>query len=225
METSCSIRVSEDSTYIIMKQTGIINKNLGVAYNIEAHKIAMKYRINKYLVDLTEAKNMDTFINKYEFAYKDIQNLPEIFKKEIVAMVVAPDDHSHDFVEKISRKIGFNVIFFRNIVAAEEYIKTAALEEQNDSGNISDEINIFSPAPGIKIKNSDYNCPMCDSNEFEKNAENIINTVVCLNCGISYTEKEISKIKKDNSSFILDIVFNDQLEELPPFSENNSECL
>ena len=223
MHTSCSIKVSKDSTYIIMKQTGYINKNLGVAYNIEAHKLAGNLRINKFLVDLTETKNMDTFVEKYEFAYKDLQNLPEIFKKEIIAMVVAPRDHSHDFVEKISRKIGFNVTIFRDIHAAEEYIKNAVFEEKAVSDNSSEENQIFFPAYDTDKENIEYACPMCGSIDFIFDPERSDNSIICPECGISYNEKELSEINRDNISFITSNIFDDQLEDLPPYLE--SDCI
>ena len=63
-------------------------------------------------MDLVESKNVDSILDDYEFAYHDMQNTPEIERSARVAMLVSPDDHSHDFILTASRNAGQDVTRF-----------------------------------------------------------------------------------------------------------------
>ena len=115
---SYSVKPSEDGKYIILKHWGEIDRKLTTQRNLEAHALGAELGITRHLVDLTEAKHVDTVINTYEFAYKDMRLLPGINKDARVAVLVSPDDHSHDFVETVTRNAGQNVTLFRNREAA-----------------------------------------------------------------------------------------------------------
>jgi hypothetical protein len=117
-----SIKPSEDGKYIILKHWGKINRELTTQRNLEAHALAAKQGITRHLVDLTEAKHVDTVINTYEFAYEDMHALPGIDKNARVAVLVSPEDHSHDFVETVTRNAGQNVTLFRDREAAIQHL-------------------------------------------------------------------------------------------------------
>jgi len=119
---SYSVKPSEDGKYIILKHWGEINRELTTQRNLEAHALATKLGINRHLVDLTEAKHVDTVTNTYDFAYKDMRSLPGINKNARVAVLVNPDDHSHDFVATVAMNAGQNVTLFRDREAAIQYL-------------------------------------------------------------------------------------------------------
>ncbi|MDY0020055.1 MAG: hypothetical protein RBT47_08645 [Anaerolineae bacterium] len=106
-----SITPSDDGKYIIMKVTGNFNRQLAMQYNLESHTLGKSLGINRYLVDLTEARNLNTTVEDYEFAYKDMKT-PEIDRTAIVAVMVSPGDHSHDFIETVARNAGLNTRLF-----------------------------------------------------------------------------------------------------------------
>lgn len=108
-----TISPSEDQKYIVLKHWGELNGELALERVIEAHVLGAKLGIARYLIDLTEARNVDTVTDSYWYAYKDLKTLPEINKNACVAMLVNPEDHSHDFVETVLRNAGHNVILFR----------------------------------------------------------------------------------------------------------------
>lgn len=116
-----SLSTSEDAKFIIMKITGDINRRIAIEYDLEAHKLGNELGINCYLMDLTESRNTDTVLDSYSFAYKDV-NVEEIDKTAIVALLVAQDDHSHDFIETVSKNAGLNVQLFRDRTLAENYL-------------------------------------------------------------------------------------------------------
>jgi hypothetical protein len=71
---------SDDGNYIILKHWGEINRELTTKRNLEAHALGAELGITRHLVDLTEAKHVDTVTHTYEFAYKDMRFLPGIKK-------------------------------------------------------------------------------------------------------------------------------------------------
>jgi len=119
---SYSIKPSENGKYIILKHWGEIDRELTTQRNLEAHALGAKLGITRHLVDLTEARHVDTVMNTYEFAYEDMQFLPGINKNARVAVLVSPDDHSHDFVETVTRNAGQNVTLFRDREAAIQHL-------------------------------------------------------------------------------------------------------
>ena len=119
---SYTIRPSEDGHYIILKHCGEINSEMTTQRNLEAHALAAKLGITRHLVDLVDAKHVDTVANTYKFAYEDMRFLPGINKNARVAVLVNPDDHSHDFVETVTRNAGQNVTLFRDREAAIQHL-------------------------------------------------------------------------------------------------------
>jgi hypothetical protein len=111
---SYKIFLSEDQKYIILEQWGEINGELATQRVLEAHALGAKLDIARYLVDLTEARNVDSVGKSYQYAYEDTKNIPGINKNARVAMLVSPEDHSHDFVETVLRNSGHNVTLFRD---------------------------------------------------------------------------------------------------------------
>jgi hypothetical protein len=117
------IYVSEDSTYIVMEVEGEITASAQLQRVIESHKLGRELGIKKFLVDVVRARNTQRDLENYRFAHHEIPESPEINKAATIAMVVAPDDHSHDFVEVVSRNSGQNVTLFRDMDDAVRFLK------------------------------------------------------------------------------------------------------
>jgi hypothetical protein len=117
------ISLSDDSTYIILEVRGEITRQTAMQYNLEANKFGKEKGIRKYLVDCINARNTDTVLNNYQFAYNDMRHTPDIDITAIVALAVSPEDHSHDFVETTARNSGLNVTLFRDKQKAIEFLK------------------------------------------------------------------------------------------------------
>ena len=121
---SSRLSLSDDLSYIILEITGEINRQNAMQYNLEAHKLGKEQGIRKYLVDLTNSRNTETVLNNYQFAYGDMKHTEGIDTTAIVAAVVAPDDHSHDFIETAFRNSGLNMTLFRNKQKAIDYLNS-----------------------------------------------------------------------------------------------------
>jgi hypothetical protein len=114
MSTTCVNTVSPDGKYIIQKIVGEIDAEIALDLNRETHALGHRLGINRYLTDVTECRNTDTPLDNYNFAYSDMPDNPGIDRSARVALLVAPEDHSHDFVETTCRNAGLNVTLFRD---------------------------------------------------------------------------------------------------------------
>jgi 5-methylcytosine-specific restriction endonuclease McrBC regulatory subunit McrC len=109
-----SIAPSDDGTYIVLKIVGNINSEIAMKHNIEAHALGNKLGITRYLVDVTESRNVASIAENYKFAHNDMKTTPGINQTARVAVLVSPTDHSHDFIETLSRNAGLNTTIFRD---------------------------------------------------------------------------------------------------------------
>lgn len=115
------ISVSPDKAYILVTVTGEITARSAMEQNREAHALGERLGIDCYLVDVTDARNVDSTVDNYNFAYRDMQ-APPINPRARVALLVRPGDHSHDFVETVSRNAGLDVTIFTNLSEARKFL-------------------------------------------------------------------------------------------------------
>jgi len=122
MSTTCTNTISPDGKYVIQKIVGEISAKLALDFNRETHAIGRRLGISRYLVDATECRNMDSPMDDYNFAYSDMPDDPGIDRNAVVAMLVDPKDHSHDFLETVCKNAGLNVTIFRDRDAAVRHL-------------------------------------------------------------------------------------------------------
>lgn len=115
------ISLSEDSAYIILKYVGTISRELALKATEEAHQFGRKHGVKHYLVDVTEAVNVENLMGNYDFAYDDLANA-KIDRTACIAMLVNPNDQTHDFVETLLINAGHDVKLFRDRDAANQYL-------------------------------------------------------------------------------------------------------
>ena len=108
-----SISLSDDSKYIFLKYKGKINREIALKATVEAHERAKKHGISCILVDVIESTNLESVINNYGYAYEELRVAP-INRQMVVALLVDPDDHSHDFIETLMINAGHNLKLFRD---------------------------------------------------------------------------------------------------------------
>ncbi len=119
----CQFLKSADDDYLTLFYTGKVNREIIFDNTIKAHKFGRKNGIKKYLTDLAKAINTDNINNNIDFFEIDMKKSAFIDKEAIVAVLVAPDDHSHDFIEAVSSKNGYNVKLFRDREKAVKYLQ------------------------------------------------------------------------------------------------------
>jgi hypothetical protein len=109
-----SIKPSQDGKYILVTVQGDMTRALAMEHNRESHALGRKLGIRRYLVDLRKSRNVESLLDGYQFAYQDMPQQPEIDRSARVAILVSPGDHSHDFIETVSRNSGLDVTLFRD---------------------------------------------------------------------------------------------------------------
>lgn len=114
--------VSQDGKFISVKVQGIITRVNAMQMNQDVHAFGRLHGLNRYLLDLTESTNSETAFGNYNFAYEDMKAPVGIDRNARVAMLVEPEDHSHDFVEIVSRNSGLDVALFRDRESALNYL-------------------------------------------------------------------------------------------------------
>ena len=107
-----TLTLSSDRKIVVMKIWGNITRKAAMQVTLEAHALGKKLHIRRYLMDVTEAKNTELNIENYGFANEDMQNAEGIDRLATMAILVNPDDHSHDFVVTVSKNAGLNVKLF-----------------------------------------------------------------------------------------------------------------
>ena len=119
---SHTITVAEGNEYILLAVDGIVNRSTAMRYNLEAAALGKKLGIRRFLVDFSAARNTDTVLDQYNFAYKDMPQAEHLDRVARVAVLVAENDHSHDFVETLLQNAGFNVRLFNQKDLALNYL-------------------------------------------------------------------------------------------------------
>ena len=117
-----SISPSACGGHIVLVVDGDIDRRTAMRLNLEAHALGKDLGLRRYLVDLRGSRNTDSLSGQFEFAYEDMQNTPGIDRLAKVALLVAADDHSHDFIETVTGNAGLTVRIFRDLGRAESYL-------------------------------------------------------------------------------------------------------
>jgi hypothetical protein len=125
-----TITTSNDGTYIILKVKGNITRRTALQMNLEAHALGRQLQIRRYFVDVTEAKNTDVPLDDYELAYSDMRQTEGIDKQARVVALVSPNDHSHDFMETVSKNAGLHLKLFTDPDEAKRYLLETVLPER-----------------------------------------------------------------------------------------------
>jgi hypothetical protein len=101
----------------------------------ECHSTGNKLGILKFLVDATEARNVESALKNYYFAYKDL-DASQVDKRARVALLVDPGDTSHDFLETLCRNAGHDVTLFRERELAERHLHYGPQINRKKEGKI-----------------------------------------------------------------------------------------
>jgi hypothetical protein len=119
----CNIEPSNDRSYIVLTVEGEITGRRFMKHIIKAHALGKNMGINRYLLDVTKARNTESAFDSYEFAYSDMTKTEGIDVRARVAALVSPGDHSHDFIETVLSNAGLFLKIFTDPVMAREYLK------------------------------------------------------------------------------------------------------
>lgn len=118
-----TIAPSVDGAFVVLTIKGEITRRNVMQLNLQAHALGRELRVSRYLVDVTEATNVDSALEIYKLAYSDMQHAEGIDRYARVATLVRPGDHSHDFMETVARNAGHDVRLFTDRDEAERHLR------------------------------------------------------------------------------------------------------
>lgn len=119
------IEPSPEREYVILKIVGDFIGQEMMQMVLESHALGLELGIHRYLVDVTEARNIDSILGHYNFAHRDMQQVDGIDPHARVAGLVSPGDHSHDFVVTVSANAGMHLSLFTELDAALDHLNTS----------------------------------------------------------------------------------------------------
>lgn len=88
-----------------------------------AHAIGLRHDVHRYLMDVRAARNIASPIDNFYFTHEDVLSLEELDTRARIALLVAIDDHSHDFIEVLSINTGHNLRIFRDLDEALAFLQ------------------------------------------------------------------------------------------------------
>ena len=121
MPYSIAIAAPDDGQYIAITVEGNVTRRNALEWVLEAHALGCKAGIHRYLVDVTQARNVDRVIENYDFAYVDQQG-EGIDRSARTACLAAPEDDSHDFVAIAIASAGGDFRLFKDRRLAVDFL-------------------------------------------------------------------------------------------------------
>ena len=119
---SYTITASQNNEYIIVKATTNMYRKLAAEIAEQAMLMGKKLEISRYLIDLTASRNLESILGSYQSAYEDLAELSWRKILTRVALLVDPQDNSHDFNEIVLNNIGIRATLFRDSDQAVQYL-------------------------------------------------------------------------------------------------------
>jgi hypothetical protein len=116
------ITLSPDKSFVILTVRGTITAAAALECNREAHLFAFNHGVSRHLMDLRGCRNGDSVACNLHFSLYGMQNEPAIDKHARVALLVDPDDHSHDFIKAAVQCAGLDVYLFTDLAIAEKHL-------------------------------------------------------------------------------------------------------
>jgi hypothetical protein len=124
-----TISAAEDGRYIRIVVQGEIERHHGILLIRKAHALGNQLDIDCYYMDLTNAVNVDSSIDQYQFANVDVAEAEGVNRDARVAVQVDPADHSHDYIETVCRNVGLNLRLVTSHEEAMAFLRSGMTEK------------------------------------------------------------------------------------------------
>ena len=115
------ISVAENRRYIICRVIGPMTVDIARQFTEALDRLSRSSKIKRFLIDARNAPNISGVLHNYTFARRDMKNL-DLQRDARSAILVDPDDESHDFVETVTQNAGYNVRVFDDEAAATAWV-------------------------------------------------------------------------------------------------------
>jgi hypothetical protein len=112
-----TVTISENGKYLICYVSGQITAELARAFTEDMDRQSRALNIKRVLNDVRNASNILSTVENYNFAYHDMAQM-NLQRDMRSAILVSPEDTTHEFVETVTKNAGYNVRVFRDETVA-----------------------------------------------------------------------------------------------------------
>ena len=117
-----SIEISANGKYLLVViEVDITTKNAR-SWMLELIELSRDTGIKQYLYDVRKVKNVSNIADNYYYSNKDVSEL-NLDRSSRQAILVSPEDHSHDFIETTMLNAGYEVKIFVDESEAIEWLE------------------------------------------------------------------------------------------------------
>jgi hypothetical protein len=120
-----SITPESCGKYIVIKIKGTLQRQDSMEIITKAFEVGAELGIQQYLMDVTEASHSWALGQDYMFVNQDLQNQIKFDRSARTAVLVSPEDHSHDFILTVAMNAGLNIHVFRDEQEALAFLQDA----------------------------------------------------------------------------------------------------
>lgn len=121
-----TISVPPGEDYVLVTVTGEITRDLAFEHVTAANARASETGIRCFLFDIVEARNVESVLGNFKMTHADSRLVPASYRESCVAVLVHPDDDSHDFNEVLAQNAGMDLMLFRERDKALKHLAEAA---------------------------------------------------------------------------------------------------
>ena len=108
----CEIRAAEDKSYVILEFSGDLSGDSAMKSVVEANALARELGTNRFLLDVSRARNVDTPAENYSFASFKITHTEGVNTTARITALASPGDRSHNFIVQVFQNFGMDVTLF-----------------------------------------------------------------------------------------------------------------
>lgn len=115
----------DSGKYQYVRVSGPITPEISHQIALRTEAFADETGVKSVLFDLRDSRNVSSVAENYDLAYKELEEL-DIKRSTKAALLLSPDDCSHDYVVIALRNAGYNARKFIDVVKAEEWLEADA---------------------------------------------------------------------------------------------------
>ena len=118
-----SMTIPAGAAYVLVTVDEPYRRELAIEVTIRSRDFASEHGLHRLLSDVRHSRNPETILTNYEFVNRQMPPM-ELDRSARVAILAAPDDHSHDFVETAGVNAGYAIRIFRDAGEAVRWLES-----------------------------------------------------------------------------------------------------
>lgn len=117
------VRLADSGRYVRVTVYVPMTSAMGVRVGADAVRLGAEQKVEKFLFDLRGSPNVQSVVDNYEFAHKEVGGFGFPLTSRS-AFLVRPDDKSHDFITTAFYNAGYVTKLFTDEAVAIAWLET-----------------------------------------------------------------------------------------------------